>query len=255
MENRTQLNGWFGKLLKGLLTALAGKIDSYTFGVFDLENRVHFSMTNDYFVNRLATEEPSPAEEIVLRNWNTAKFAPFCANLGKRILDMQNSSTAVEQIEILNEINLKMCVVRSYFLSNELTGLLQVGRDTRTDLIDEAFLLLIGIMQPIIEALGATSTEITASSFGDDFGNLIPEYYNIQPTVCDRYSTNNVNVAPVNVTAIIQENQPVNTTQTQPTNNTPAAPDDKPSPLKKILVLTGVTALLYWALGDDDNKN
>lgn len=258
MENNG-LNGWFGRALKKLIVKVAQVIDNATMGILNVEAQVSAIGSGDAeFWDKVATAEPTPYEETVLTNWNNTKFAPYCATLASRILEMEGSSSAQGQVDIINDIKAQMCGVRSYFLTNETTGLQKVGIDTRTDLIDESFLLLQDKMDAVAAALGTIRTEIVIPNYGNVFGGLIIPYHLVGPISCEKHFPPSADTAPVSVTQVIAEATPTNTTSpSQPqTPSTPTVPTSgKDNCIAgKAFLLAGLLLLIGWAFSGDDDK-
>lgn len=82
---------------------------------------------------------PTPAEAVILDQWQLNKLSPFYRELTMDLSDGFQQANLQDQIAIINEVLEKMCVVKSYFFNNETTGLSSMAIQLRNELIDKIF--------------------------------------------------------------------------------------------------------------------
>lgn len=89
---------------------------------------------------KMSFTEPTVAEQRILDKWVNEVLTPFYKNLAIQIKDVFGGNISPsEQLQIVNEVMAKMCVVRAYYANNETAGLSDNAVAARLDVIDKLF--------------------------------------------------------------------------------------------------------------------
>lgn len=88
------------------------------------------------FRSTQAAFEPSAAEAAVLESW-VNKLKPFYKTMAEQLASVYSSNDVNAQINIINEVMLKIGVIKAYYARFELNGLGTQAQAMRLDIIDE----------------------------------------------------------------------------------------------------------------------
>lgn len=139
------------------------------------------SKTGDY--------EPTSSEASILDAWVENKLTPFYQKLLIQIKLAFESANYSFQLQQINEIEMKMCVVRSYYMTHETTSLSLNAVNVRSKLIDTIFQ---PIEQMIVDSIASDGIQLLRYSVTvNDPAMFLP--LNIQNVTidCEKYVDNN----------------------------------------------------------------
>lgn len=152
MENNQGLNGFWGWLKRHVHTiaGICTVIGLPEVGIA-LEALVKFddtvsdnSTTNTGSIDKMSSKigdyEPTVYEASILDPWVTNKLTPFYQNLLLQIKSAFNSADSNFQLQQINDVLMKICVVKSYYLNHETNGLSLPAVNLRNELLDNIFL-------------------------------------------------------------------------------------------------------------------
>lgn len=259
----TGLNGWFGRLMKKLVNAAISIVESVPIigpaVASELKNLFADITDGTQWWNRGTIEyEPTASEEVILTKWNTEKFSPFYKKLAEGLSAALQQQDFAMQLTGINAALNKMCVVRSYFMYNEMAGLSANAVAWRLSLIDELLNPIEDIIENAVSSANLASVQVSVAI--SDFSPYAPLITGSTAAyTCFNYLGGN---AAQNQTFL-----PVGTTPTAPVQNqAPVKPIIKvpatvkqpvaETPKKKtnIWAILGFGALAYYLLSPDGKK-
>ena len=178
--------------------------------------------------------EPTTAEASILDPWVEYKLTPFYKNLLIQIKSAFDSTSHDFQLQTINEVIMKMCVVRSYYAKYETNGLSSSAISLRSELIDNIFRPIDDMIDNSI--VNDTNVHIENYSVVINPTQFLP--LNIQATSfnCEKYVNSNpttqntqnspplLTSSPVVINPVTNQVIPVQnsvTTNSNPTNSNP----------------------------------
>jgi hypothetical protein len=214
---------------------------------------------NNGWWNRGTVEyEPTASEEVILTKWNTEKFSPFYKKLAEGLSAALQNQDFAAQVAGINAALNKMCVVRSYFMYNEMAGLSANAVAWRLSLIDELLNPIEDIIENAVSSANLASVQVSVAI--TDFSPYAPLITGSTAAyTCFNYlggnAAQNQTFLPVGTTptAPVQNQEPVKpiikvpATVKQPITETPKKKTN-------IWAILGFGALAYYLLSPDGNK-
>lgn len=200
----------------------------------------------DNTMSKTGNYEPTSSEASILDMWVENKLTPFYQNLLIQIKLAFESANYSFQLQQINEVEMKMCVIRSYYMTHETTGLSINAVEVRSELIDAIFNPL---EQMIIDSI--TSESVGLQSYSISVTNpalFLPLNINNITVDCERYVDNNGGYG--NSQSLLTPNpvvvNPV-TNQIIPHDTVPnnVKTKDNSNALLVLLGLLGLTILFY----------
>lgn len=197
--------------------------------------------------------EPTSSESAILDSWVLNKLTPFYKNLLLQLKSAFESTNHDYQLQIINDVIMKMCVVRSYYATFETNGLSASAVNLRNELVDNIFHPVDDMISNSI--LNDTNTEVESYQMTiNNPSQFLP--LNIQNITvdCERYvshnigTQNNQNAEPL-LTSIPVVVNPI-TNQVIPNTSTINSTSKKSNLGLVILSLLGLAVLFY----PDDKK-
>ena len=132
---------------------------------------------------------PTASEGVILDAWADSKLIPFYQKLLIQIKLAFESTNYTFQLQQINEIEMKMCVVKSFYKTHETTNLSSNAVNLRSDLINTVFRPL---EQMILDSITGDSIILQAYSFTVNNPALfLPLNINNTTVDCERYIDNN----------------------------------------------------------------
>jgi|GEM_PF-3788213 len=80
--------------------------------------------------------EPTAAEQAILLPWFETKLKPYIVSMSSELADAFGDDDFNAQLEVMNNILLRIRVIKAYFAANEKTGLSAKAVTARSELID-----------------------------------------------------------------------------------------------------------------------
>ncbi|MBM6498988.1 hypothetical protein [Flavobacterium macrobrachii] len=178
--------------------------------------RVVISIVNavdEAFFRTAGEYEPTYSESIILDNWQLNKLQPFYRNLTMKLSDAFKKNNLSQQLEEVNEILKIMCVVKSYFTNNELTGLSSNAINLRNELVDKILEPLYEVIETSFENQNLTPFQTIAKLDASTINSYYPliENISILSTDCLNYKSNSTtnNTIPLIINDFESTPQPV----------------------------------------------
>lgn len=219
-----------------------------------LEAIVQFTQDEGISAKMGVEYEPTASEGVILDSWVENKLTPFYRNLLTKLklaFDLQDHNT---QLEIINDVMMKMCLVEAYYRNNETSGLSPQAVNLRSEFIANIFLPIDDLIANSIlniNNVGLINYTATVTNPNDFYPLNIQNF----TSNCEKYVSNqsnlgnNQNTLPLLTNAPVVVNPVTNQTIVQSDN---ANPTNTKSNLGIILLgILGLTVLLY---PDDKDK-
>lgn len=220
-EGLNGIRSWVIRHKKGLLGALVAIISGagIPLAIISLATDIvqaNLKKDDAQAAQRLATDpNPTTSEQTILDSWISTKLTPYFVTLTKQLVEGLKTTDLKAKVTLINDVMVKMCYIRNYYMTKELAGLSVNAQESRLDLLDEIF-------APINELIGkslqpyssqvklATNTGPISDTNWRDLVKLLSGLAPNQVLTCKKY-------------AIIQEslikNNPITPIKTLPTTN------------------------------------
>lgn len=139
------LNGWFGKLIRKLALAaiaLVKMVPIVGSVIQDELNKINEIVTkwdgsfNSSSAKSAADYEPTASEAAKLENWAKLKLNPYYKAMVTQLSNAFASSDIDYQLSQINNVMLKICVMKQYFAAFETNGLSVDAVKSRSELIN-----------------------------------------------------------------------------------------------------------------------
>ena len=277
-QSQVGLGKLFGRLIGKLIRAAAAVIKSTPIGAIlgnEIDNQLNNWLSNSFFqrpAGPISEFEPSPAEEIVIERWYQTFFEPFLKALKNQIEAAFKISNPTLQLAELNKALLKICVVKQYHKTKNITGLSAQAITWRNEYIDFIFVPFDNLIETSlaefprdVETYTVVSSSIAASNYSPlvlnvnynctayrfkntlTIGGTVPP---IKPWLTETsLDTGQQTVVEIVDNSTVSNPLPNNPAINNPTTNNPTAPEntteDKPKGIYALLGL-GIAAYLIF---------
>lgn len=252
------LNGWFGRMVKkliGLALNVVGEVPIIGGTIQkELTKVVDQLMDDSSFFQRKAPEfEPSPAEAAIIENWATTKLNPFYKVLVTQLSNAFAMADFNAQLAQINNVMLKICVLKQYYTTNETVGLSVDAVQSRMEVITR---ILLPVENLITKSIAEYDTVVNltpyvfavttanATQFAPLIARLVPQQF-----TCNKYvATDKPNLSPGKITLPtkdlpIKVTTPIKTTVPVklPVTANPATPVKPTTPANPVLPVNPVS--------------
>jgi hypothetical protein len=201
--------------------------------------------------------EPTASESAILDPWVTLKLTPFYQQLLMQAKSAFDSNDYNYQLETINKVVMKMCVVKEYYKTRDSLGLSPSALALRNALIEEIFLPVEEMIANSIKNTANLSMVKYPVSVGNNNEFLPLDIKNFTAS-CEKYSVagnqdQNANTGSLLTTSPVVINPVNNQVISDPIKTTTEKQGSKSNIALILLGLIGIAILLYP--DDEDKKN
>ena len=201
--------------------------------------------------------EPTVKEAAILDPWVTLKLTPFYQQLLVQAKAAFDSTNYNVQLETINIVVMKMCVVKEYYKTRDSLGLSPSALALRNALIEEIFLPVEEMIANSIKNTANLSMVKYPVSVGNN-NEFLPLDINNFTASCEKYSVTgnqdqNANTGSLLTTSPVVINPVNNQVISDPIKTTTEKQGSKSNIALILLGILGLAILLYP--DDEDKKN
>ncbi len=212
--------GWICRALKNIanfvsnIPIIGEKISNVIGQVADAVSFIEDQLTQR---NIVVDYEPTASEAAILDSWVINKLQPFYKKLANELAAISNATTFNEQVKIANAVLQKICLVQTYFVSKETSGLSANAVYLRSNLIDNIFEPLHEIIENTFNNQNLEIANTTATITSNNVNNFSP-LISVSGTssTCLNYRLSSTEAVDNTPTNLVVSN---NTTLPNPTTN------------------------------------
>jgi hypothetical protein len=150
MKSEQGLNGFFGWLKRHIhaiatictlvgLAPLGAVLEAISIDTGTGSSGTSYDGMGDNTMRKIGEYEPTATESLILDQWVEIQLTPFYRALLIQIKSAFESNSHDLQLQIINEVIMKMCVVKSFYTTNDTNGLSLLAINLRSELIKEIF--------------------------------------------------------------------------------------------------------------------
>jgi hypothetical protein len=203
MKNEQGLNGFWGWIKRNVhkISGICTMLGHPEIGIA-LEAAVGISNSvstdngggnggmGDNTMGKSSDYEPTISETAILDKWADNELMPFFQKLLLQINEAFSSSDPNYQLQQINDVLMKICVVKSYYTNHVTTGLSLPAVNLRSELIDTVFQPIEDLIANSI--LNESSMQLQSYSVTVNNINLFSPMKISAITInCDKYVVNN----------------------------------------------------------------
>lgn len=210
---------------------------------------------NQITMRTLAEYEPTPSEAIILDPWVKNKLTPFYQQLLTKAKSAFESSDYNFQLNTINDVTMKMCIVKEYYKTRESAGLSLNAMTLRNALIEEIFLPVEEMIANSIKNSANLTIIKYPVSIGSTSGFYPLDIKNFTAS-CEKYTTTGNQGANVNNGSLLTLSPVV----VNPTTNqviqgqTKTITEDKSNKSNIGLLFLGLLGIAILLYSDDEDK-